>query len=77
MLDPQPGLEIDHVDGYPVIPRKETIEYVRDHDAQFQPALAMLDRMYNDLDVVVAPNTRERSDEDFEERRDDLLDRMS
>lgn len=77
VLDPQPGLEIDHVDGYPVIPRKETIEYVRDHDAQFQPALAMLDRMYNDLDVVVAPNTRERSDEDFEERRDDLLDRMS
>nr|WP_265110151.1 hypothetical protein [Halosolutus halophilus] len=52
MLDPQPSLEIDHVGGYPVIPRAETIEYMRDHYVQFQSALAMVDRMYDDLGVA-------------------------
>jgi hypothetical protein len=54
VLDPQPSLNIDHVEGYPVIPREETIEYMREHYAQFQSALAMVDRMYEDLDLGVA-----------------------
>ena len=60
VLDPQPSLEIDHVEGYPVIPRGETIEYMREHYAQFQSALAMLDRMYEDLDLGVAYRESER-----------------
>jgi len=54
VLDPQHSLEIDHVEGYPVIPRAETIEYMHEHYAQFQSALAMLDRMYDDLDLSVS-----------------------
>ena len=53
VLDPQPSLEIDDVEGYSVIPRAQTIEYMREHYAQFQSALAMLDRMYDDLDLGV------------------------
>ncbi len=34
---------------YPVIPRAETIGYMRENYAQFQSALAMLNRMYDDL----------------------------
>lgn len=51
VLDPQPTLEVDEVEGYPVIPREQVIEYMRDHYVQFQSALAMLDRMYDDLDL--------------------------
>ncbi|MFC7209867.1 RNA polymerase subunit sigma-70 [Natronoarchaeum sp. GCM10025321] len=53
VLDPQPSLEIEHVEGYAVIPRAETIEYMHEHYAQFQSALAMVDRMYDDLDLGV------------------------
>ncbi|QPV61585.1 helix-turn-helix domain-containing protein [Halosimplex litoreum] len=60
VLDPQPSLEIEDVEGYPVIPREDTIEYMRDHYAQFQSALAMLDRMYEDLDLGVAYRETER-----------------
>ena len=60
VLDPQLSLEIEDVEGYPVIPREETIEYMRDHYAQFQSALAMLDRMYDDLDLDVAYRESER-----------------
>ena len=35
VLDPQPSLEIDHVEGHPTIPRTETIEYMREYHAQF------------------------------------------
>jgi DNA-binding Lrp family transcriptional regulator len=62
VLDPQPSLDIEHVDGYPVIPRAETIEYMRDNYAQFQSALAMLDRMYDDLDLDVAYRETERAE---------------
>ncbi|NGM71284.1 helix-turn-helix domain-containing protein [Natronolimnobius sp. AArcel1] len=41
VIDPQPSLEIDHVEGYPVIPRTETIEYMQEHYAQFQSALTL------------------------------------
>jgi hypothetical protein len=54
VLDPRPTLEIDHVDGYPVVPRDETVAYMCEHYAQFQSALAILDRMYDDLDLDVA-----------------------
>lgn len=60
VLDPQPSLEIDDVEGYPVIPRAETIAYMREHYAQFQSALAMLDRMYEDLDLGVDYREGER-----------------
>ncbi|SNR67176.1 hypothetical protein SAMN06266787_10961 [Halorubrum ezzemoulense] len=61
VLEPRPSLEIDHVEGYPVIPRGETIEYMRENFAQFQSALAMLDRMYEDLDLGVTYREAERA----------------
>jgi hypothetical protein len=61
VLDPRPTLEVDHVDGYPVVPRDETIAYMREHYAQFQSALSMLDRMYDDLDLDVAYLESEQS----------------
>ena len=60
VLDSQPTLDIEHVEGYPVIPRAETIEYMRENYAQFQSGLAMLDRMYEDLDPDVAYRETER-----------------
>jgi DNA-binding Lrp family transcriptional regulator len=60
VLDPRPTLEIDHVDGYPVVPREETLTYMREHYAQFQSALSMLDSMYDDLELDVAYRESER-----------------
>ncbi|RQG95745.1 helix-turn-helix domain-containing protein [Natrarchaeobius oligotrophus] len=60
VLDPQPSLDIEHVEDHPVVPREETIEYMREHYVQFQSALSMLDRMYDDLDVGVAYRESER-----------------
>jgi len=60
VLDPQPSLDIEHVEGHPVIPREETIEYMREHYVQFQSALSMLDRMYDDLDLDVTYRESER-----------------
>ncbi|MDB2275526.1 hypothetical protein PM022_13465 [Halorubrum ezzemoulense] len=53
VLEPHTSLDIEYVEGYPVIPRAETIEYMRENYAQFQSALAMLDRMYEDLNLDV------------------------
>ena len=61
VLDPRPTLEVDHVDGYPVVPRDETIAYMREYSAQFQSALSMLDRMYDDLHLDVAYRESEQS----------------
>jgi DNA-binding Lrp family transcriptional regulator len=61
VLDPQPSLEIERLEGYPVIPRAETIEYMHEHYAQFQSALAMLDRMYEDIDLGVTYRETERA----------------
>ena len=58
VLDPQPTLDIEYVEGYSVIPREDTIAYMREHYTQFQSALSMLNRMYEDLDLGV----------DYEER---------
>jgi len=60
VLDPQPSLEMDYVAGYPVIPRAETIEYMNENYTQFQSALAILDRMYDDLDLGVTYRETER-----------------
>ena len=60
VLDPHSSLEIEDVEGYPVIPREDTIEYMRDHYATFESALAMLDRMYEDLDLGVVYRETER-----------------
>ena len=60
VLESRSSLEIDDVEGYPVIPRDDTIEYMREHYAQFQSGLAMLDRMYDDLDLGVAYRESER-----------------
>jgi len=61
VLEPRPSLDIEHIEGYPVIPRAETIEYMRENYAQFQSGLAMLDRMYEDLDLGVAYRETERA----------------
>jgi len=61
VLEPRPSLDVNHVEGYPVIPRAETIEYMRENYAQFQSGLAMLDRMYEDLDLGVAYRETERA----------------
>jgi len=61
VLEPRASLDIEHVEGYPVIPRAETIEYMRENYAQFQSGLAMLDRMYEDLDLSVTYRETERA----------------
>jgi hypothetical protein len=53
VLEPRSSLGIEDVEGYPVIPRAETIEYMRENYVQFQSALAMLDQMYEDLDLGI------------------------
>lgn len=61
VLEPQSTVQVEHVEGYPVIPREETVEYIQEHYAQFQSALSMLDRMYNDLDLDVAYREAKRT----------------
>lgn len=53
VLEPRTDLCIEWVEGYPVIPRDETIEYMQEHFPHFQSALAMLDRMYDEIDLDV------------------------
>lgn len=53
VLEPRTDLAVEWVEGYPVIPRAETIEYMEANRVHFQSALAMLDRMYDDLDLGV------------------------
>ena len=61
VLEPRPSLDVNYVEGYPVIPRAETIEYMRENYAQFQSALAMIDRMYEDLDLGVTYREAEQT----------------
>jgi DNA-binding Lrp family transcriptional regulator len=60
VLNERSVLNPDHVEGYPVISRRETIAFMREHYATFQSALAMLDRMYDDLDLDVSYRESER-----------------
>ena len=70
VLEPRASLDIEHVEGYPVIPRAQTIEYMRENYAQFQSGLAMIDRMYEDLDLEVAYRKTERTLADTQIVRD-------
>jgi hypothetical protein len=51
VLDPRPRIEVEMVDGRPVIPLQETVAFAREHYATFKSALDMLDRMYDDVDT--------------------------
>jgi len=50
VLKPRGSLDIEHVGGYPVIPRAETIEYMCENYAQFQSGLAMFNWMNRDVE---------------------------
>jgi hypothetical protein len=49
VLKPRATVEANTVDGRPVIPLQETVEFARDHYATFQSALDMLGRMYDEV----------------------------
>lgn len=53
VLEPRDQLEIETVEGHPVIPREETIEYMEENYAAFASGLDMLNRMYDDLSLDV------------------------
>lgn len=61
VLYPQPHLEVTWIEGYPVVSREETIDYMYEHYAHFQSALSMLDRMYDDLESDMIYRESERS----------------
>jgi DNA-binding Lrp family transcriptional regulator len=61
VLDPRPDLDVEFVEGRPVVPRDETIEYMYEHYAHFQSGLSLLDRMYDDLDLDEPYRERERA----------------
>ena len=61
VLEPRPSINIKHVEGYPVIPRPETIEYVRENYARFRSALAVLNRTYEDVYPGVTYRESERA----------------
>ncbi|MDZ7730882.1 MAG: RNA polymerase subunit sigma-70 [Natrialbaceae archaeon] len=51
VLQPRDNVKAELVDGRPVIPLDETVEFANEHYATFQSALDMLDRMYEDVDT--------------------------
>jgi len=51
VLDPQPQIEAEMVDGRPVIPLQETVAFANEYYATFESALDMLGRMYDDVDT--------------------------
>jgi len=56
-----------------VIPRDETIEYMRENYAQFQSALAMLDRMYEDPSSTSRIGRQNGHRHSFHNRSDALI----
>lgn len=46
-----PTVETDTVDGRPVIPLQETVDFAQEHYATFQSALDMLERMYEEVET--------------------------
>ena len=60
VLDSRQHLASEEVEGYPVIPRAETIAYMQEHAVQFRSALSMMDRMYDDLDLRIAYRESDR-----------------
>lgn len=57
VLEPRESLEATDVDGRPVVPLTETIGFARANEATFEPALAMLDRMYETADIETEHRT--------------------
>ena len=51
VLKPCATVAADTVDGRPVIPLQETVEFAREHYATFQSALDMLGRMYEEVET--------------------------
>jgi DNA-binding Lrp family transcriptional regulator len=54
VVEERDKVEPEWIEGQPVISLDETVEYMRDNFAQFQPALEMLDEMYDKLDFDVS-----------------------
>ena len=53
VIEPHDKLDIETVEGNPVIPRAETIDYMEENYAAFESALNVLDQMYDDLSLDV------------------------
>ncbi|HET7323657.1 MAG TPA: hypothetical protein VFJ06_04940 [Halococcus sp.] len=53
VLEPRAQVDAEVIDGRPVIPLSETVVFAREHYATFEPALYMLDRMYEDIETEV------------------------
>jgi hypothetical protein len=51
VLEPREQIDAELVDGRPVVPLSEAVLFAREHYATFESALAMLDRMYTDVDT--------------------------
>lgn len=51
VLDPGDGIEATTIDGDPVVPLSEAVTFAREHYATFEPALEMLDNMYDAVDI--------------------------
>jgi hypothetical protein len=51
VLDPQPRIDTEMVDGRPVIPLQDTVAFANEHYATFESALDMLGRMYDNVDT--------------------------
>lgn len=58
VLYPQSEMEVDRVESASVVPLDETVEWVEKYRANFQPALEMLDEMY---DLGLGVEYRERN----------------
>ena len=51
VLDAQSQIEVEMVDGRPVMPLQETVALAPEHYATFESALDMLDRMYDEVNT--------------------------
>ena len=51
VLDPQPRIDTEMIDGRPVIPLQDTVTFANEYYATFESALDMLGRMYDDVDT--------------------------
>lgn len=58
VLFPQDRIDADWVEHAAVTPLPDTVDWMRQHEASFQPALEMIDEMY-DVDIDVTYRERE------------------
>ena len=59
VLVPQDTVEVEWVEHAAVIPLQDTVAWMQQHEASFQPALEMIDDMY-DVDIGVTYREREQ-----------------